>query len=116
MIPPFYRIDLYSSHDDLASVTEIDLYFVNRRLVTTDLVVAKFGTPCAVIPRYIPEHLVLIYPGMVVYLESNPLFEAKRIAPSARIAQINLLENNIRDCSQMTFSESTLPWRGFRMY
>jgi len=113
--PPSYRIDVYKGGNN-ALVTEIDLYFEKVHPMRVSLLVAKFGVPCAVIPRYVPFATILIYPAMVVYVADSPRPQTKKLTFSSVVTQINLLNTGVNDCSQMKFAEDNLPWRGFRKY
>ena len=113
--PPSFRIDVYQDGNN-ALVTEIDLYFEKGYPITLDLLVAKFGLPCAVIPRYMHYATILIYPDMAVYVVDGPRPQTKKLMLSSVVTQINLLNTGVNDCSQMEYTKDNLPWRGFRKY
>jgi len=110
---PSYRLDLYIRDSVL---NEIDLLFQHGSTLTASAFVAKFGRPCAVLPRYMADSIVLIYPGMVAFFADDSPPNLNRFDPSAAVEQINVFDNQITDCSRMKFDGGITRWRGFRSY
>lgn len=110
---PSYRLDLYL-HDSV--LTELDLLFSRANVLTANAFIAKFGRPCAVLPHYMADSIVLIYPGMVAFFADDSPPNLNRFRPSAAAQQINVFDNQIDDCSRMKFDGSITRWRGFRSY
>jgi hypothetical protein len=112
---PFYRIGLYKGTVTSVLVDEVKLDFRYGSYLSAGAIVARFGPPCG-IHTYIPDHLVLAYPGMVVFVAANIRSGPRAFVSSLPVTEINFFDNRLMDCSQISFDKYTLQWRGFRTY
>jgi hypothetical protein len=112
---PYYTVQLYRA-ESTSVIIELDLFFPQSSDFAVNALVAKFGSPCAVLPRYSAGTAVLIYPGMVIFAANDSATAPSRFAPTSLVRQINLLDNRVQACADMRFDGSITRWRGFRRY
>jgi hypothetical protein len=56
---PYYRLEIYAQNGP--QVDRIDLIFHTGRTLRSGDIVAKFGSPCAIVPDYIAGHRIPWY-------------------------------------------------------
>jgi hypothetical protein len=111
---PFFRLDFFLKD---SVVNEVDLIFPSKPYLAANSIISVFGPPCNVVPNYRLQSMVLRYPGMVVFFSyNNQQSNSKHFDLSSHVYQINLFDNGITDCSQVSFDKLNVRWRGFRRY